>query len=116
MTRPAVGEDLFAALDDVLEAEAGAADPGAAGVDCEPVVEPRRPEIPDVHLRRRRLHALLAQPRVPAVEAREVLDPRDLEPDEVRRVVGDSLRVRLREADRDLSLEAEAVDGGDSKQ
>ena len=115
MTGPAVGEDLSAALDHVLEAKAGAAYSGAAGVDREPVVEPRRPEIPNVHLRCGRLHALLAQPRITAVEAREVLDPRDLEPDEVRRVVRDSLRVRLGEPDRDVRLEAEAVDVGDSR-
>jgi hypothetical protein len=64
----------------------------------------------NVRLDRHRLDAVLPKRRVAASKAIEVVDARDLEPDEVFRVVGDALRVRLGEADLDLGVEAEAVD------
>jgi hypothetical protein len=64
----------------------------------------------NVRLDRHRLDAVLPKRRVAASKAIEVVDARDLEPDEVFRVVGDVLRVRLGEADLDLGVEAEAVD------
>jgi hypothetical protein len=64
----------------------------------------------NVRLDRHRLDAVLPKRRVAASKAIEIVDARDLEPDEVFRVVGDALRVRLGEADLDLGVEAEAVD------
>ena len=60
---------------------------------------------------RHRLDAFLPQRGVAAAESREVVDPGDLEPDEVLGVVRDSLGVRLGETDSDLGMEVEAVDG-----
>lgn len=111
MARPAVGDRLAVPFDRVLVAEPGAADVGAPRVDHELVVELGRLPIPDIDLGSRRFHALLAEAGIPALEAPQILDASGLEPDEVRRVVRDSLRVRLREPDPDLDLEAEAVDG-----
>lgn len=112
MHRPAVRERLAAPLDDVLVAKARAAEIDAARVDSQPVVELRRLQVADMGLDRQRLDALLPQRRVPAAEAREVVDAGDLEPDEVLGVVGDALRVRLGEADPEVGMEVEAVDGG----
>jgi hypothetical protein len=64
----------------------------------------------NVRLDRHRLDAVLPKGRVAASKAIEIVDARDLEPDEVFRVVSDALRVRLGEADLDLGVEAEAVD------
>jgi hypothetical protein len=64
----------------------------------------------NVRLDRHRLDAVLPKRRVAASKAIEIVDARDLEPDEVFRVVSDALRVRLGEADLDLGVEAEAVD------
>jgi hypothetical protein len=64
----------------------------------------------NVRLDRHRLDAVLPKRRVAALKAIEIVDACDLEPDEVFRVVGDALRVRLGEADLDLGVEAEAVD------
>jgi NAD-dependent deacetylase len=80
-------------------------------VHVEPVVEVRRLEIADVRLDRHRLDPVLAQRVVATAEPVEVANARDLEPDEVLGVVGDSLRVRFGEADTDLGVEVEAVDG-----
>jgi len=96
--RPAVGDRLTAALDDVLEAEARAAQTDAARADDEPVVEARRLQVAGVRLEHERLDALLAQPRIAARDLLEVVDAGDLEPDEVLRVVDDPLRVGLGEA------------------
>ena len=68
------------------------------------------------HLRRQhqRLDPLLAQRGVAACEAGQVLDARELEPDEVDGVVRDSLRVGLGEADGDLGDERVALHRRDS--
>ena len=55
-----------------------------------------------MRLEHERLDAEVAQPLVAARVALEVLDARDLEPDEVVRVVDDALRVGLGEADPDV--------------
>lgn len=110
MARPAVGDRLAVPLDRILEPEAGATEAGAPRVHDEVVVELRRLPVPDVDLGRRRLDALLAKAGVPAVEPAQILDARGLEPDEVRGVVRDSLRVRLCEPDPNVDLEAETVD------
>jgi hypothetical protein len=68
VARPAVRDGRAVPLDRVLEAEAGAAEIGAARADYELVVELRRLPVPDVDLRGRRLDALLAEPRVAAAE------------------------------------------------
>ena len=97
MRRPAVGDQLAVALDRVLVAEPRAAHVEAARVDDEAVVEPRRLQVAHVRLEHERLDAEVAQPLVAAGVPLEVLDARDLEPDEVVRVVDDPLRVGLGE-------------------
>ena len=111
MARPAVGDRFAAPLDRVVEPEAGAAEVGAPRVDNEAVVESRRLPVSDVDLGRRRLDALLAEAGIPAVEPAQVLDARGLEPHEVCGVVRHPLRIRLREPDPHVDLEAEALDG-----
>lgn len=111
MAGPGLGDGLAPALDRVLESEAGAADLAAARPDGQPLVELDGSEVAHVDLGRRRFDALLAKPLVAAVETAQVLDPRGLEPDEVGGVVGDALRVRLREADREVEVEAVVADG-----
>jgi NAD-dependent deacetylase len=111
MFRPPLGDRVAVALDGILEPKAGAAEVGTPGVDGQPVVEAGGQDVAHVHLRGRRFDALLAQPGVAPVESTQVLDAGRFEPHEVRRVMGDSLRVGLREADGDLDLEAEPVDG-----
>jgi NAD-dependent deacetylase len=64
-----------------------------------------------VSLDRHRLDPLFSKGRVSAPETGEVVDARNLEPDEVLGVVRDPLRVGLGEADPDLGVEVEAVDG-----
>ena len=78
----------------------------------EAVVELRRHEIANVRLEHDCLDAGVAQTLVAARVPLEVVDARDLEPHEVVRVVGDPLRVRLREADAHLRCETEAVHEG----
>jgi hypothetical protein len=65
-----------------------------------------------VGLDRHGLDAVVPERRIAASEAIEVVDARDLEPDEIFGVVRDALRVGLGEADPDLGLEVEAVDAG----
>lgn len=65
-----------------------------------------------MRLERKGLDAFCPQRRVAAPEPREVIDARNLEPDEELGVVRDALRVGLGEANLDLGLEAEAVDAG----
>src|SRR4029077_4595218 len=96
----------------VPEPHPRAAEIPRAHLDGEPVVEARRREVADVHLRRQRLDPGVAQARVAAAEALEGLDPRQLEPDEVDGMVRDRLGVGLGEANAHLSLEAE-VHGGE---
>ncbi len=62
-----------------------------------------------MRLEHERLDPVVAQPLVAAGELLEELDARDLEPDEVVRVVRDALRVGLGEAHLDRCREAEAV-------
>src|SRR5207248_3573268 len=109
---PAVGDALAVtvALDRVVEAEARAAELAAAGVHRQAVVEARRREVADVRLDRERLDALGPQPGIAAAEPGEVVDPGDLEPDEVDGVVRDSLRVGFREAHLEAGREAELHD------
>ena len=52
---------------------------------------------------------LVAQRLVAARVLAQVLDARDLEPDEVRRVVRDALRVGVREADAHVGREREPL-------
>jgi hypothetical protein len=78
-------------------------------VDLDAVVEEDRLQVANVRLGRQRLVAVCLQPLVAPAEAGEVLDPGDLEPDEVGGVVGDALRVGLGEPDRNLRRETEAV-------
>ena len=73
------------------------------------IVEVRGFPVADVRLQHERLDSLGAQCVVTAGVLGEIGDPRDLEPDEVRRVVRDALRVGLREAHRDVRVEVELV-------
>jgi NAD-dependent deacetylase len=109
--RPAVGDDLAAALEHVLVAEPRAADVDAACVDPDAIVEVKRPQVPDVRLGRQRLVAVRLKLLVAVTKPSEVGDAGDLEPDEVRSVVRDALGIRLREADGDLCREVEAARG-----
>ena len=93
------------ALEHVLVAEARAAHVEAARPDPDPVAEARGHEVADVPLDDRCLVALGLERLVAARVLVEILDARDLEPDEVVRVVDDSLRVRLREPDAYASVE-----------
>jgi NAD-dependent protein deacetylase/lipoamidase len=111
MTRPAVGDQLAPALDGVVETEARSPDVYAASVDPQGIVEADRGEVADVRLDRQRLEALVANRLVAAGEPGEVVDARDLEPNEVGGVVGDSLGVGLGEAHDDVSGEVESLHG-----
>src|SRR5215204_3436003 len=112
MARPAIGDRLAVALDDVFVAKTRPADVDAARVNREAVVEIGRPQVARVGLDRHRLDAFLAQRRVAAAKPGEVVDAGNLEPHEVLGVVRDPLSVRLGETDADLGLEVEAVDSG----
>lgn len=112
MSRPAVGDRLSVSLDDVLVAKTRAAKVDAARVDSQLVVELRGLPVPDMGLDRQRLDALLAKGRVAPPKSRQVVHPRDLEPDEVLGIVRDTLGIGLGEADPDVGVEVEAVDGG----
>src|SRR5207247_11197609 len=68
-----------------------------------------RPQVANVRLQDVRLDPLFPQLRIAARVALEVVDARDLEPDEVDRVVDDPLRVGLGEPRLQLGREAEAV-------
>ena len=107
MHRPALGDPLTRSVDGILEAEPGAAQVAAAGANRQSIVETSRLEIACVGLERQRVDSLLAQTEVAAAEAPQVLDPRRLEPDEISRVMRDSLGVGLREANGDLGREVE---------
>ena len=90
------------ALDRVLEPEPRPAHLEAAGVDDQPVVEPRRVDEAHLRLDEERLDPLVAEPLVAACEPLEELHARELEPDQVVRVVDDPLCVRLCEPDPDI--------------
>lgn len=111
MPGPAVRDRLSVALDHVLVAKPGSANVDAAGVDLEPIVEPGRFQVTHVGLDRHRLDSLLSQRRIAAAKSAEVLDSSNLEPDEILGVVRDPLRVGLGEANLDLGVEVEPVDG-----
>jgi hypothetical protein len=108
----ALRDSLAGPLDDVLEAEARAAQADTPRVDREPVVEVRWAQVEGVRLERQGLDAFRPERRVSAAEPREVVDAGNLEPDQELRVVRDALRIGLGEANPDLGLEAEAVDAG----
>jgi hypothetical protein len=63
-----------------------------------------------VRLEHERLDALLPELVVAPGERAQVLDPGDLEPDEVGRVVDDALRVGLGESNADARGKGVAVD------
>ena len=110
--RPAVRHrDAVGADDRVLVAEARAAQADAARVDVQLVVEPGRHAVAAERLEHERLDAVVAQRLVAAGVRAQVLDARDLEPDEVRRVVRDPLRVGVREPHADAGREREAFHG-----
>jgi NAD-dependent deacetylase len=64
-----------------------------------------------MRLEHERLDPFVTQPLVAVRELLEVFHARHFEPDEVARVVGDPLCVRLREANSDRRCETEAVHG-----
>ena len=108
----AVAIELAVPLDPVLVAEAGAADADAAQVDREDVVEGGGGAIVDADAGRQRLDPLRLDRPVAAGVVGQVRDARDLEPDDVRRVVGDALRVGLGEAHADVVGAPESVRHG----
>ena len=95
-------DELAVSLDPVLVAEARSADVDAAEVDREDVVEDGRGAIVDPHAGRQRLDSLRLDRAVAARVIGEVRDASHLEPDDVRRVVGDALGVGLGEAHADV--------------
>ena len=99
MPRVAVRDELAVPLDPVLVREARASDIAAARPDPEDLVEVGGAVVAEADLRRQRLEAALANRLVSAGVRREVCDAGNLEPDDEGPVVGDALRVRLREAD-----------------
>jgi NAD-dependent deacetylase len=107
---PAIGDRVTASLEDVLVAEPRATNVHAPGVDRETIVEEERFQVANVRFCRQRLVAVGLKLPVSVAEPGEIGDTRDLEPDEVRGVVSDSLRVRLGEAHGDLGREAKAVE------
>src|SRR3954453_1147654 len=109
---PAVRNQVVAAREVVLEAETRAAEAGAADADRDRLVEPGGAEVARVRLGRQRLAAALLEAGVAAVEAREIVDAGDLEPHEVRGVVGDALRVGLGEPDAHLGVELKRLGHG----
>jgi len=109
--RVAVGQRLALAFDDVVEAEARAAQVAGRAPDRQPVVEARGGQVADVHLGRQRLDSLRLELRIAAAEAGQIVDPRELEPHEVDGVVRDALCVGLGEAHPSLGLEAEVHAG-----
>jgi len=68
-------------------------------VDVEHVVEARRDEVAAERLEHERLEPAVAQRLIAAGVLPQVLHTGDLEPHEVRRIVGDALGVGVREAD-----------------
>ena len=110
--RRARGDELVAAHDAVLVAEARTADLGAPGPDREHVVEGGRRLVVELHSDRQRLDALLADVVVATGERVEIGDARLLQPHDVGGVMRDALRVRLGEADTYLVGEDEAVHVG----
>jgi NAD-dependent protein deacetylase/lipoamidase len=111
MRRPAVGDHLAVAPDLVVEAKAGPAQLRDPRMDAQAVVEARRKPVAHVRLEHDRLEAGGLQCRVTAGELLEVGDARDLEPDEVVRVVRHTLRVGLGEADAHVGAEADLAQG-----
>ena len=95
-------DQLALPLDPVLVAEARAAQVDAAQVHGEHVVEDGHGAIVDADADGERLDPLLPDRAISAGVVGEVGDARDLEPDDVGRVVRDPLRVRLGEADADI--------------
>jgi hypothetical protein len=108
----ALRDPLARPLDDVLEAETRPAQVDTPRMDRQAVVEIRGLQVAGVRLEREGLDTLLPQRRVAAPEPSEVIDARNLEPDQELGVVRDALRVGLGEPNADVSLEGEAVDAG----
>ena len=75
------------------------------------VVEPSGNAVAAEGLEHERLDSAIAERLVPARECPQVLDARDLEPHRVRRVVRDSLCIRVGEAHADTSREREPFHG-----
>ena len=98
--RPAVCNDrAVVSHDEVLVAEARSSHVDAARMDVQHVVEPRRNEVTAERLEHECLESPVAQRLVAAGVLSQVLDAGNFEPDEVRRVVRDPLRVGFRKAD-----------------
>jgi hypothetical protein len=81
-------------------------------VDEELVVEPRRDAVAAERLEHQRLDALIPQRLVAARELAQVLNARDLEPDDVGGVVRDALGVGIRKTHPDRDREGVTVHPG----
>jgi hypothetical protein len=103
----AFGDGRTVALDQVLEAEPRTPDASATGVHGQPVGEARRLGVADPGVGDERFDASFPEGPVAPCLAAEVIDARDLEPDEVDAVVCDALRVGLGETNLDLDREVE---------
>lgn len=111
MRRPPLGDPLSVALDLVVEAEARSAEVTAPGPDDESVVEAHSGPVVDVRFQRGRVYPSCPQRGVPALEPREVLDPRNLEPVEIGRMMSHPLSIGLGEANLELDREVELSGG-----
>ena len=94
---------------EVVVAEARTANIDTARPDPDDVVEHGRREVANVRLDDRRLVARVLKGAIAGRVLVEIGDARHFEPDEVRGVVGDPLRIRLREPNANLGREAEAL-------
>ena len=91
------------AHDRVLVSKSRAANVDAARVHVQHVVEPGWDEVAAMGLQDERLDPPFAELLVAARVLAQVLDARDLEPDEVARVVRDPLSIGVGEPDADVS-------------
>ena len=104
-----MGDPQTVPLHEILVAEPRTADVDAAHPDRQHVVEHSGALVLEMDTGRQGLDPALADRAVAAGELLEVGDARDLEPDHVRRVMGDALRVRLGKPDADVVRERKAV-------
>jgi NAD-dependent deacetylase len=112
--RVSLGYELPLADHTVLVAKARPAQVDASRPDREHVVEAGRAVVLEVDAGRERLDSLFLNALVPACERVEIRYARLLEPDDESGVMGDPLRVRLREPDPNVVREGKALHAADT--
>lgn len=111
MRGPSDRDHLALAINRIVETKPRAAQVAAARVHDERVVEAGRLQVPEMRLEHERLQALVPEHLVPAGEDAEILHAGDLEPDEVGGIVGDALRIGLRETDANRGRKGVSLHG-----